>query len=131
MATVSGKLGNVSLDAEIEKVLSWTLSYEIDQHAAAHSDSDGWEENTGGIKRWSGSAVIQADSGKVPTSVNTAMLADTAMAFVGTAYTSVEYSGNVKITSITDIGADIITGAIENITVNFVGHGELTPAVTT
>ena len=130
MATVSGKDGDLSLDAEIEKVLSWNISYKIEQHGAAHSDSEGWKEHTGGIKEWSGSAILQADSGKVPTSVNTAMLADTAMAFVGTAYTGSEYSGNVKITSIDDIGADVTTGAVENITINFVGHGALTPAVT-
>lgn len=127
---VSGKDGDVSLNAAIEKVLRWTLSYEIDLHAAATSDSDGWEESTAGIKRWSGSLTFQADQGKVPASINTAMLAGTAMAFTGTAYTGVEYSGNVKIQAINDIGADIQSGVVEEITVPFVGHGELTPAPT-
>ena len=58
MATVSGKDGDLSLDAEIEKVLSWNISYSIEQHGAAHSDSEGWKEHTGGIKEWSGSAIL-------------------------------------------------------------------------
>jgi len=127
---VSGKLGNVSLDAEIENVLRWTLNVEIDQHASADSDSDSWERNVGGNRRWSGTITIKSDQGKIPASISTAMLADTAMAFTGTAYTGVEYTGNVKIQAVNDIGADIQSGVVEEMTFPFVGDGELTPAVT-
>jgi hypothetical protein len=128
---VSGKGGTVSLDGgALENLLRFTLNFEIDQHAGAHSDSDNWEENVGGVRRWSGTITVQADEGKVIAAINTAMLADAALAFIGTAYTAVTYSGNIKVSAINDIGADAQAGTVEEHTYPFVGHGALTPTTT-
>ena len=126
---VSGKLGKVSADAAtLENLLRWSMTYEIDQHASPDSDSDGWDMNVGGIKRWSGSLTVKADEGQLIAALDTAMTDDVAVAFIGTAYTGKTYSGNIKLSNIADIGADVQAGTVEEITYNFVGHGALTRA---
>ena len=101
MATsTSGKDGSVSLDAAtIANVLKWDINWEVDSHAAAHSSSSGWEEQTTGIKRWSGSFDMQVDSGKILAAIDTLVNAGTDSAFIGTAAAGATYSGNIRITS--------------------------------
>jgi hypothetical protein len=132
MATqISGINGNVSMDgAEVENILNWSITVESDVQKANHSDSSGWEEGVPGVKRWSGEFTIQADQGKLLSALWTAFNTGASMAFIGTAFTAVTYSGTIYLTGPAGVGADIQNGTVEEHTWAFEGSGALTPTTT-
>lgn len=127
MAQISGILGDVSLDGTaLTRVTEWTINETVNLIGESHSDSAGWDEQTMGNKSWSGTITVEADSGCVPLALNTAMDAGTALAFIGTAFTSKEYSGNIKLSGLQNFTVDVTGGTLEKFTFGFNGHGALT-----
>jgi len=123
---ISGKDGNVSLDAtDVENILAWEMTWEVDSHAAAHSDSSGWEVQTTGIKRWSGTFEMEVDTGKLASAIDTLINAGTDSAVILTAGSGATYSGNVRITSF-PVTVDVTGGTTVVATFPFVGNGSLT-----
>jgi hypothetical protein len=124
---VSGKDGDLSLGGNaLANIRRWTITYESDLHGHAHSDSEGWDEQTQGIQRWSGEVEIEANEGKVPAAVAAAIENGSLIAIDAIAYPGASYTGNIKLSGIPDFEVDITGGTVETFTFPFAGHGKLT-----
>lgn len=126
MAVITGKDGSVAVGANnVTSVTSWSISIEADTLEYTNFGSDGWKENMGSLKSWSGSIEGFAETAQEAT---IAVGAEVAVTLVEGGTGSTTYTGNAIVTS---KSVDASTAELVTVSFDLTGSGELTEAPTT
>ena len=129
MAVITGKDGSVAVGPEgaevnVTKITSWSISIEADTLEFTNFGSQGWKENMGSLKSWSGSIEGFADTAQTATiAVGTTV----SVVLVEGGAGSGTYTGDAIVTS---KSVDSSTAELVSISFDFTGSGQLAETVT-
>jgi hypothetical protein len=129
MAVITGKDGSVAVGPEgaevnVTKITSWSISIEADTLEFTNFGSQGWKENMGSLKSWSGSIEGFADTAQTATiAVGTTV----SVVLVEGGAGSSTYTGDAIVTS---KSVDSSTAELVSISFDFTGSGQLAETVT-
>jgi predicted secreted protein len=120
MAVITGKDGSVSVDTDnVTQITSWSISIEADTLEYTNFGSQGWKENMGSLKSWSGSIEGFADTTQNATIV---VGTEVAVVLVEGGAGSTTYTGNAIVTS---KSVDSSTAELVSVSFDFTGSGHL------
>lgn len=126
MAVITGKDGSVAVGTDnVTLVTSWSISIEADTLEYTNFGSEGWKENMGSLKSWSGSIEGFADTAQEAT---IAVGSEVAVTLVEGGPGSTTYSGNAIVTT---KSVDASTAELVTVSFDLTGSGTLTEAPTT
>lgn len=119
MAVITGKDGSVAVGAtNVTQITSWSISIEADTLEYTNFGSQGWKENMGSLKSWSGSCEGFA-GGNDDTLLSVGSEVSLVL-FEGTGGTT--YTGSAIVTS---KSVDASTAELVTVSFDFTGSGEL------
>ncbi len=118
---ITGMNGNVSLDAEIADVRSFTLNILADNKVYATSDTAGWKKSAEGIKSWNAQINVYLPDATFPAWTVGAVLAATLTSAAGKTM-----SGSCRLDSLENIDVNIEESGMVGCTLNVTGNGAIT-----
>lgn len=130
MAVITGKDGSVAVGAvgaevNVTMITSWSISIEADTLEYTNFGSQGWKENMGSLKSWSGSIEGFADTTQAAT---IEVGSEVSVVLVEGGVGSTTYTGDAIVTS---KSVDASTAELVTVSFDLTGSGELDEAPTT
>jgi hypothetical protein len=113
MAVITGKDGSVSVAGNnVSQITSWSISIEADTLEFTNFDSQGWKENAGSLKSWSGTIEGFVDTAQTAT-LNCGATVEVILVEGGSGSTT--YTGDAVITAknIESSTAELVTISID------------------